>query len=1124
VAIQETVAGRRRLVLIVLLLMIFGALAIGYLLTFHLDTVRRMVQQQMTATFGKNLKVDDVHVTFFPTPRLTLTNLQIFESEDGPIIFTAKQVHMDLSFFSVMQDEIVPNSLLIQEPEVFVQRNEQGQWNIESSIQSQFKGPAGAGALLADYALTIENGRVQIIDAFEKTQPETVNVSEIAAHLSNLSLSGPIDIYFSAILNDDSASTISFEGTLSDIHALLAPKEKIESGANPTFQARSHVELTESNVFTLARMFHMEDFIGYHTGEMTAQSHIRFAPSLHGYELILSDVLILSDALDVHGQVSISGLMRTEPPTISITWANAPIPIQKVLKAIPKERIPEEFRSTLDELPLDGKVEVISATVSGSNREDVDFSIIGELKVSEGLLNLGKDWGKADHIQGTVVIQPDRVQLKDFEGKYDSISVSSASGEIEFRDHGPWLSTQLQGEVPSKKLFAVLRKVFGWTDPNHAMSKFAGVSGSGNMTIQLAGPLTQLQDISVQQAKYDVDEFDEVDQVVAHVPGIEGPIKNLSGIVTFSQDHVGFEPLHGVLGDSPFSLEGGIKFQNAAVFDSLRLTGDFSVTDLAAQLERFSIPLRDVVSGTTTLATLISGPLDGPVIQTKWKLGNLEMQMAGVLRKQKGVEGVLETDLEFAENGNLNIRRLVFSLPPLTLSGKGIFSSEKKSQVSATVSLAPVNVEAVPPGLILLDQTFQKGIMELSLKIAGEGNDWRLWDKYGWLALSQGMLIVEGLDRPLSDILLRAKFGRHAAEIQRLQFRIENSQAGLSGIIQNWDTKPNVKFEMVAPRFNIDLLIPEGERSPLRDVLESVAASQTVEGTLKFDQAWYKNIQFQGLRGRLRIKNGLIGVDQISGHMEPGNVQGRFLIHLPRRQPASMRTWIDLDNVPLQPLETTFWSKKSLSDRFITGNLSVEGTVQGNGKDPRGIVPTLNGKLKVLMRDGRVQRGTVIPKMLALMNLPSVLQGKVDLQNKGYPFDKQSATLNITNGKMTSEDIVMDGPILKLSGAGQYDLVEDQLDLAIAASPLGPYFDLLRKIPLFQLLLEGEQKGIDMAIFRVKGSLNDPNIEPLPLESFKSGLTGFASLAFNVLKNTVTLPTNILFPKQSEESQPLPSE
>ena len=111
----------------------------------------------------------------------------------------------------------------------------------------------------------------------------------------------------------------------------------------------------------------------------------------------------------------------------------------------------------------------------------------------------------------------------------------------------------------------------------------------------------------------------------------------------------------------------------------------------------------------------------------------------------------------------------------------------------------------------------------------------------------------------------------------------------------------------------------------------------------------------------------------------------------------------------------------------------------------------------------------------------------------------------------------MDGPILKLRGAGSYNLVQDQLELAVAASPLGSYFNLLRELPLFGLLLDGEEEGIDMALFDVKGPISDPIITPLPLESFAAGLTGFAKLAINVLKNTLNLPADILLPDGLED-------
>jgi hypothetical protein len=48
----------------------------------------------------------------------------------------------------------------------------------------------------------------------------------------------------------------------------------------------------------------------------------------------------------------------------------------------------------------------------------------------------------------------------------------------------------------------------------------------------------------------------------------------------------------------------------------------------------------------------------------------------------------------------------------------------------------------------------------------------------------------------------------------------------------------------------------------------------------------------------------------------------------------------------------------------------------------------------------------------------------------------------------------------------------------------------------------------------VKGSIEDPEVTYLPMKSFASGLTGLAQLAFDVLKNTITLPVDLVSPDE----------
>ncbi len=1108
---SDKVSGRRHTLLMFFLLVIFGALAVGYLMTFHLDTIRRIVQQQMVDAFGQNLTVGDIQVAFFPSPRLTLTDLKILEPDQDRPLFQASQIQLDLSFLSILQDELVPKGLKIENPEVYLRRNEQGKWNAEAVWQGQPAGANGVGAMLRNYSLTIHNGFIQVVDAFPSTESETLELSRVELAISNLSDSDPMDVLLSAHL-DKEGSQLSVEGTVSDVNQLLLPIVDGETPSGPNVDLRTQVELEHSALLPLAKFFYIEEKSLLPHGRITAQSQLRYSPGAQGFDLVLSDVILLTDAIDMQGQVSVSGLMTSAPPMISATLASAPISINRILDLVPAHMIPDEIRTAFLKQSIKGNIEVVSATVSGSNRESEGFGVTGEFRLSNASVDLGATWGVAEKIEGRIFIRPDQVEFKEVTAMYDSIPVTSSHGKIEYLEKGPWLSTELQGEVPSKKFIEILRTLFEWTNPNHAMAGFVGESGSGNMVIRLAGPLGQPEHIVLEHGRY------EPELATVHFPGIKGPITNVSGTVAFSQTHVSFEPLNGILGANPVALQGAITFQDSVNFDTLKISGRVTVQELVTQLSEYAGPIQEAMSGSGYLTTTLSGPVGAPHIRTLWNLDELELDFGVALRKKQGVKGTLEAEIEFQQKDRLEIPRMTLSLPSLTLTGQAAVDRRKTGVFTVSVNASPFTLSSLPQGVTVFDGSLKGGVIEFGMTVDGQGDDWRQWNKKGSFALSKGMLRVDGLTSPMSNIIFRVRFDRHLAEIKQLRFDMEQSQAMISGIIKDWETQPKVKFKMTAPKFDLDLLIPKGERSPIRDALESIADTYTVGGLMIFDRAWYKNLNFQEVQGRLQIKNNVVGIDQISAKVEQGTVQGRVLINLPVKKPATIKTWINMQDVLMAPLQQSFFSKETLDDHLITGNLSVQGMLESHENSHPDPFRTLNGEVKVLMKKGRIQRGTIIPKMLALMNLPALLQGKVDLNKEGYPFDQQTATVTIKNGVLTSRDIFMDGPILKLTGAGTYDLVDDQLDLAIAASPFGPYFKLLKKISLFRLLLEGEQESIGMALFDVKGPIHNPVIKPLPLESFKNGLTGFAELAFNVLKNTVSLPKNILFPKSTPET------
>ena len=78
------------------------------------------------------------------------------------------------------------------------------------------------------------------------------------------------------------------------------------------------------------------------------------------------------------------------------------------------------------------------------------------------------------------------------------------------------------------------------------------------------------------------------------------------------------------------------------------------------------------------------------------------------------------------------------------------------------------------------------------------------------------------------------------------------------------------------------------------------------------------------------------------------------------------------------------------------------------------------------------------------------------------------------------KNYILQSPIVMLSAVGKYDLPADQMDFVVAASPLGPYRNVVEDIPLVNRLF-GE--NFLAVFFEVKGPTKNPDVRPLPLES-----------------------------------------
>lgn len=316
---------------------------------------------------------------------------------------------------------------------------------------------------------------------------------------------------------------------------------------------------------------------------------------------------------------------------------------------------------------------------------------------------------------------------------------------------------------------------------------------------------------------------------------------------------------------------------------------------------------------------------------------------------------------------------------------------------------------------------------------------------------------------------------------------VESSQLNVSDFVSSKTVDPDTKESHVQEWF-------QSKKAAITFLVKQLRYDRlvlkTVSGEITVDQ---HNAKLKGLRGQ--TQEGVLS----------GLVEARF----GARDQMEVAAEMSVNGIPAQQLLSATEDNKEL----LQGNLSLNGILQAriNATSPlRHTLSTGPGGIVVKVTKGRLQQDPVLTKVLKILNLPSVLFGPVDFGVRGIPFDSLSARVVGSNGVFSSKDIVLDSPVIKVTGAGSADVKDNGLDLAVAVSPVAAYSDLIGKIPLFGQLFGEDHQGLTTAVFEAKGTLQNPDVAYLPLESLARGLTGYPRLAIDVLVNTLKLPPTAL--------------
>ena len=1064
--------------------------------------------QQLEEGIGRKIDVHRAKLVLFPRLRLELTQVAIHDRNSDDILLSAKKLDVVLRLLPLLRKQVVAKRLLIEEPTLTLRRDQRGHWNFLDGVAQGGAPDEGAVQTVSRVfrirEATLIKGKVIIIDDGRSDGTRSMALESVEASLVVRAERGQAELHVSAAhASDKGLSALSLIGRITTAsRQLLAPDDPAASQVRLQFDG--NLDAANVNLRDAADFFGPRPVPEQLQGVVNVHSLVRAVPGVAGYDVLLSDLSVNLEQLALTGQASLSGLL-TPQPMFAVTFAASPLQLRQLLASLPAQWVHPQLPAIIQERAIDGTVEIVSATVTGSPAAGPQLSLTGEFRVSHAQALIGESRTPAKDVSAVVSVEAGRVRVSNLNGLYGTIHMHDSKALVSFLEAGPWLEIDIAGTMAAADLMQFLAKTVTSEQLSRTLASSRNVEGVASPTFRLVGPLNQPGGLTFAGGEITVRGVSLTNALLPErLTGLQGRFVLLDGETKFDQ-------VTGYLGDLALQISGGITGGSASLFQDflVRVKGDAG--HMIRLLPANSVPAK-TIEGLVSGALVLTGPVLSPHVRGEVVLTESKVTLVGLVEKPIGAQATVEFEGMIPQDGVL-LDRIELVVPPLRLPIKGKIQLGKPFAIDASLSTGTLSLSRIPEWIT--KGGFEAGNIEVSLDLKGKGLNWNEWRATGWLALTNGLLNAKGAEGPIEDLYLRIHFVRNGAEIKRVSFRLLDSHLTMEGTVRNWAEKPAITAKIESNQMDIDLLIPKGERSPIRDFLETFAATSTVQATVSIVRGHYHHLKFGNLSALVTIQNGVLDVDRLSSRSTSGELAGHFVVHLPRKQPAEAQVSVQATGLQVEDLLKLLGEKEG---GLVTGEVRVTGTLSGHGRNPRGLAPTLNGKVEALLENGRMlkSQNRSLWKIISILNLPAVLQGKVDLEKGGLPYRKITATVVAKNGLFETDNLIIDSPIIKMTAAGNYDLTTDQIDMVWAVSPFGSYSEFINTIPLFGRIFSGERYGLATALFSVKGSIENPEVTYLPIQSFTSGVTGLAQLAFDVLKNTVMLPIDLIAPNEGK--------
>lgn len=287
--------------------------------------------------------------------------------------------------------------------------------------------------------------------------------------------------------------------------------------------------------------------------------------------------------------------------------------------------------------------------------------------------------------------------------------------------------------------------------------------------------------------------------------------------------------------------------------------------------------------------------------------------------------------------------------------------------------------------------------------------------------LAANDLLFDGkTDATLSDIP-KIRFSLHSPNIDLDEF------LGLSRTVNEPSHDEVAGETSTAPKSSQSQPKQSDEKEPDLSALKTL----DVEGKIAIDAFKASNAHMQNVDSNFSIKEGIVKLSSFSSNLYQGSIKANARLDA-RQSPASYVVKKQLKGVKVQPLLRDVLENDKLEG---TGNINVD--ISGKSLTVNGIKKNLAGTVSILFEDGAVNGINVA--QLIRENYAKFKGKEVEKQNEPLKtdFSALQATLKLNKGTVSTNDLSIQSPLLRIHGEGKANYLQEDVDFLLRTSIVG---------------------------------------------------------------------------------------